>query len=185
MKRFACLLSALLILAACIPGAASGNSASARIPIRVLIIPKFEIDGITGDFPGEAQLYYEKYCPDCKAGRVPHLPDAAEFYVNRESGAAVLLTGPGKLAASMSLMAVLSCDDCYDFSDTMIVSIGCAGGSAGHCTLGDIVVVTAVCDYDLGHKADPREMEDSQAATTWFHDSEYDEYASRNLNAEL
>ena len=27
--------------------------------IKVLIVPKFEIDEISGDYPGEAQLFYE------------------------------------------------------------------------------------------------------------------------------
>ena len=32
-----------------------------KIPIKVLILPKFEVDAMSADFPGEAQLYYEAY----------------------------------------------------------------------------------------------------------------------------
>lgn len=28
-----------------------------KIPVKVLILPKFEVDEMSGDFPGEAQLY--------------------------------------------------------------------------------------------------------------------------------
>ena len=59
-------------------------------------------------------------------------------------------TGAGKTAAGLSMMAVLS-SELYDYSDTTIVSVGCAGGSVRNCTLGDVVLVTAACDYDLGH----------------------------------
>lgn len=30
--------------------------------VKVLIIPKFEVGGITDDAPGEAQYYYEEFC---------------------------------------------------------------------------------------------------------------------------
>ena len=42
-----------------------------KIPIRVLIVPKLEIGEITGDFPGEAQLFYEGYCAGCSTGSSP------------------------------------------------------------------------------------------------------------------
>ena len=39
------------------------------IPVKVLMIPKFEIDDVEGDFPGEAQLFYEHYCSGCMLKR--------------------------------------------------------------------------------------------------------------------
>ena len=33
-----------------------------KIPVKVLILPKFEIDDIESDFPGEAQ---SEYCTNC------------------------------------------------------------------------------------------------------------------------
>ncbi len=39
----------------------SGCAANDKVPVKVLILPKFEVDAMSGDFPGEAQLYYEHY----------------------------------------------------------------------------------------------------------------------------
>ena len=36
-----------------------------KTKVNVLIVPKFEIGEISGDDPGEAQLFYEHYCADC------------------------------------------------------------------------------------------------------------------------
>lgn len=36
-------------------------AAAAAVPVRILILPKFEMGEITGDFPGEAQFFYEEY----------------------------------------------------------------------------------------------------------------------------
>lgn len=35
---------------------------SEKIPVKVLILPKFEEGEITGDAPGEGQYYYDEYC---------------------------------------------------------------------------------------------------------------------------
>ncbi len=63
--------------------------------VRVLIVPKFEIDEMSGDFPGEAQLFYEKYCPGEHPMDIKHLPETAQFYLNEKSGVAILITGSG------------------------------------------------------------------------------------------
>ena len=65
---------------------------------------------MSGDFPGEAQLFYERYCPDCVEIEIPHMPTTAHFYMNEENGVGILVTGSGKTAAGLSLMAVLSSD---------------------------------------------------------------------------
>ena len=51
-KMFALTLICTALLSAC------GSSPK---KIKVLILPKFEIGEMTGDMPGEAQLYYEEY----------------------------------------------------------------------------------------------------------------------------
>ncbi len=33
-----------------------------KTALKVIIIPKIELGEMTGDFPGEAQLFYEEYC---------------------------------------------------------------------------------------------------------------------------
>ncbi len=156
-----------------------------QIPVKVLIVPKFEIGDIEGDFPGEAQLFYEHYCTGCEEISIPNTSPTSQFYFNTENGVGLLLTGSGKTAAALSLMSLLSWD-VYDFSDTMIVSVGCSGGSTGLCTYGDVVLVTAACDLELGHHTDRAELADPEYGLTWFPDeNSFNEYNCKQLNSEL
>ena len=152
--------------------------------VKVLIVPKFEIDEISGDYPGEAQLFYEKYCPGEKPVDIVHLPDATQFYLNEKSGVAILITGSGKTAAALAMTAVLNAPE-LDFSDAYIVSVGCSGGSYECTTLGDVVLVTAACDNELGHTADIREFSDPNAEATWFYDNSYDSAAYKLFDTSL
>lgn len=152
--------------------------------IKVLIVPKFEIDEMSGDFPGEAQLFYEKYCPGEQPVAVQHLPETAQFYLNEKNGIAILITGSGKTATALAMAAVLNAPN-LDFSDAYIVSVGCSGGSYECTTLGDVILVTAACDNELGHTADIREFDDSNAEVTWFYDNSYDNTACKLLDASL
>jgi len=58
----------------------------------------------------------------------------------------------------------------YDFSDTVIVSVGCAGGCTGACIYGDVILVTAACDLELGHHTGRMELADPEvtALITWY-----------------
>lgn len=183
MKRRFFLLVALAILV-CAAACASGADASEKTALRVLIVPKFEIDEMTGDFPGEAQLFYERYCAGIEETVIPHMPPTGHFYVNPENGVGILLTGAGKTAAGLSMMALLS-SGTIDYSDLYIVSVGCAGGSVSACTLGDMILVTSVCDYDLGHHVDAHEREDSESRVMWFPDDSFADYNCKRLNAAL
>ena len=177
----------LLILAMVLTCAALISSCSAddeKTSLKVIIVPKFEIDELTGDFPGEAQLFYENYCGGCEETEVPNMPPTGHFYVNEDDGIGILITGSGKTAAGLSLSAVLS-SDLYDCSDAYIVSVGCGGGSAAYCTLGDVVLATAACDYDLGHHVDAHEKTKSKTRVMWFPDDAYAEYEYKILNEEL
>ena len=53
-------LAAFLMLVGMLAGC-SAQPKEQGIPVRVLILPKFEAGELTGDFPGEAQLFYEAY----------------------------------------------------------------------------------------------------------------------------
>ena len=154
------------------------------IPVKVLMIPKFEIDDVEGDFPGEAQLFYEHYCSGCKEIDIPNTTPSSHFYFNGENGVGLLLTGAGKTAAGLSLISLLSWD-AYDFSDAMIVSVGCAGGNTGLCTYGDVVLVTAACDLQLGHHTGSGELTGPDYGLTWFPDDSFSEYNCEYLNADL
>ncbi len=149
------------------------------LPVKVLLLPKFEIGEMSGDFPGEAQLYYEHYLDGAEEY---DLPGGASVLYYRD-GVAMCLTGMGKVSAAISTMAVLS-DSRFDFTDAFIISTGCAGSSAGTTVMGDVFVITSAVDYDLGHHADARDIEDPEG-TTWFHDAEFDDVATVHLDAEL
>ena len=84
-----------------------------RIPVKVLILPKFEQCDMAGDFPGEAQYFYEEYLAD-----------------------------------------------------------------------GDVFVISAAVDFDLGHRADARELS-NKTGTTWFHDGSFDDRAVVRLDQNL
>ena len=177
--RLACmlLLTLCLLLTAC-----------ARMPertkVKVLIVPKFEIGEMSGDFPGEAQLFYERYCAGCEEVAIPNSTPTAHFYMNEDNGVGLLVTGSGKTAAGLSLSSLLAWD-AYDFSDATIVSVGCGGANTGANVPGDVIVVTAACDAELGHRTDNSELENPDAPCTWFPDDSYDEYSFEPLNPEL
>lgn len=148
--------------------------------IKVLILPKFEIGELSGDDAGEAQLLYENYMNGAQKYDVKG--SAQPLYVN--NGVALLVGGEGKTAVSTSLAATLS-DARFDFSDAYIVSTGCCGSPVETTVMGDVFVITATADYDLGHRADIRDMENPQSDTTWFHDDEFDMTSSHVLNRAL
>ena len=116
----------LLILMLCVLAISSCSSADKKTTLKVIIVPKFEIDDLEGDFPGEAQLFYNEYCKGCGETEIPNMPPTGRFFVNEENGVGLLISGSGKTAASLTLSAVLS-SGLYDFSDTYIISVGCGG----------------------------------------------------------
>lgn len=174
-------LVVILCILVCLAGLSSCSAIEKKPALSVIIIPKFEIGEMSGDFPGEAQLFYERYCADCEEVEIPNMPPTAHFYVNKENGVAILVTGSGKTAAGLSLMAVLS-SELYDYSDAYIVSVGCGGGSAETCTIGDVILVTAACDYDLGHSADGHEQKNDDSHVMWFPDDSYADYGYKLMN---
>ena len=155
-----------------------------KTKVRVLIVPKFEIGEMSGDAAGEAQLFYEHYCPGCEEIAIPNTTPTSQFYFNTENGVGLLVTGSGKTAACMSLMSLLAWD-AYDFSDAKIVSVGCGGASTGSYIFGDVLLVTAACDYELGHNTDSSELENPDARYTWFPLDTLKDYSVELLNAEL
>ena len=138
---------------------------SQRKPIRMLILAKFEPEGLDGALAGEARPYYDAYCRGGESYTVPGC--ASPLYV--KDGVALIVTGMGKINAAITLTALLL-DPRFDFSGAYFLSTGCAGSAAGSTVMGDVVLVTATADYDLGHHADCREMEDPERPT-WFADN--------------
>jgi purine nucleoside permease len=152
-----------------------------KIPVKVLILPKFEVDEMSGDFPGEAQLYYEHYLDGAEEYEAQNAAEGCTLYL--KDGVALCVLGMGKVNAALNTMAILT-DSRFDFSDAYILSTGCAGSAMGSSVMGDVFVITSAVDYDLGHHADPRDMEDDTAAT-WFHDADFDSAAVVHLDSDL
>ncbi|MBQ3518714.1 MAG: hypothetical protein IJA31_05270 [Clostridia bacterium] len=151
------------------------------IPVKVLILPKFENGEMTGDFPGEAQHLYEHYCKGGEEYTVHGGFPGHKMYL--KDGIALYVTGCGKTNAILGLTAVLH-DKRFDFSDTFFLSVGCAGSAVGSTVMGDVFVISAAVDFDLGHHADARDLSPN-TETTWFHNPVYDSAAYRVLNPEL
>ena len=99
MKKRLLFIPVILI---CIAVLSSCSAAPKKPVLHAIIIPKFEVGEMSGDFPGEAQLFYERYCPDCAEIEIPHMPTTAHFYMNEENGVGILVTGSGKTAAGLS-----------------------------------------------------------------------------------
>ena len=157
------------------------EDADQPIPVSVLILPKFEKGEMTGDDAGEAQFYYDAYLDGADTYEIPGGHPGSQLYV--KDGVALYVTGMGKVNAALSTMAVLN-DKRFDFSDAYILSVGCAGSARDTTVMGDVFVISAAVDYDLGHHADSREMENPDAGT-WFHDDDYDDSAMVALDPDL
>ena len=162
-------------------GAKAEDASAEAIPIKVLILPKFEIGEMKGDFPGEAQYYYERYLDGAESYEIRGSQENGLLYV--KDGIALCMTGMGKVNAALCTVSVLS-DPRFDFSDAYILSTGCAGSAKGSTVMGDLFLISTAVDYDLGHHADIREME-NQTSEIWFHDEIFDSAAVIRLNQEL
>lgn len=177
MKKLLSLLLVAVLLLACAPALAD----EAPIDIKVLILPKFESGEIAGDFPGEAQLYYEQYCMGGEEYEIKGAFGGNKLYV--KDGVALCITGVGKVNAAVTLTTIVL-DDRFDFSDAYIFSTGCAGSAYEYGVMGDVFVISATVDIDLGHTADAREIADPEGVT-WFGDPSYTHTGYKALNAEL
>ena len=183
MKRFlaAVLLTAVICAAFSVSMAGQPDGAGSPLPVRVLILPKFEVGEMAGDFPGEAQYYYEAYLSGAEAYDVPNGAPGLKLYY--KDGTALCVLGMGKVNAALAAMAVLS-DARFDYSQAYILSTGCAGSAMETTVMGDVFLITAAVDYDLGHHADGRDLADPEGIS-WFHDADYDDAAVVILNREL
>ena len=151
------------------------------LPVKVLILPKFEINKMNGDTAGEAQYYYDHYLTGSEVYEVPNSGGTARIYY--KDGIALSVQGMGKVNATMNTVQVLS-DSRFDFSNAYILSTGCAGAAVETMVMGDVCVASAAVDFDLGHHADSRDLADAEG-TTWFHDEDFDDTAAFLLDRSL
>lgn len=151
-KRIAVLMMAILLIPAIFIQALA--EADAPIEVKVLILPKFESGDMAGDFPGEAQYDYESYCDGGEEYSIVGGFEENKLYV--KDGVALYVTGMGKVNTALSLQAILL-DARFDFSNAYVLSTGCAGSAYEYGVMGDVFVITAAIDCDLGHHADIRD----------------------------
>lgn len=156
------------------------NGDSGAKEISVLLLPHFETGEMMGDFPGEAQLFYEEYLADSESYE---LEGGYELFYGEDNGVAMCVTGSGKVNNAAALLTVLT-DSRFDCSKAYLMGIGCAGGAVEYSTIGDVCLAAAVCDNDLGHTGDPRDLTEDKGSK-WFHDSSYDDCSYKELNLEL
>jgi purine nucleoside permease len=166
MKRF--IVAAVLVMAAAV-GVFAGGKAEKPTEIRALILPKFEVGG-WDDAPGEAQFYYNEYVAGGNVYAIKGGFKGNKLYV--KNGVALYVTGMAKVNTSTSLTAILS-DPRFDFSKAWIFSTGCAGGATELTVMGDVVIVSAVADFDLGHHINPLDLPDYKGPY-FIHDTSYD-----------
>ena len=179
-EKMTVVFTVILLILGTIAGC-STHSKNQKIPVRVLILPKFEVGEIKGDFPGEAQYFYEEYLDGGDEYEIGGSSDDGKLYY--KDGIALYSVGQGKVSAALNTSAVLS-DNRFDFSDAYVLSVGCGGSAEGYGIFGDVYVISAAVDFDLGHRADPREMA-AEMETTWFHDESYDQSAVIRLDQNL
>ena len=72
---FAAMVSVLIFLSGC-----SLRPKDQKIPVRVLILPKFEQGEMAGDFPGEAQYFYEEYLAGGDVYEIKESSDIHKLY---------------------------------------------------------------------------------------------------------
>jgi purine nucleoside permease len=73
-----------------------------------------------------------------------------------KDGVALYVTGMGKAQSAVSFAACLL-DPRFDWSDTFVITTGCAGSSSETTVLGDVVLASVLIDHELGHSVDPRD----------------------------
>jgi len=178
-KIIVMILATILAVTAACALAEEPDERDSRLPVKVLVLPKFEVDEMAGDFPGEAQFYYEGYLTGSEEYDVPN--SSVKLYY--KDGVALALLDMGKINAALNTMAILS-DSRFDYSDAYILSVGCGGSAYESTVMGDVFIITAAVNYDLGHHADPRETTGSKEIT-WFRDGSFDSAAMVILNGEL
>lgn len=149
--------------------------------IKALIIPKFEIGDMSEDTVGEANLYYREYCAGGDIYDIDLGNEIEKIYL--KDGVMLFVCGTTKTTAALHVDALLR-DERFDFSDAYIISIGCAGAAMGVGIMGDVCLASAIVDYDIGHRIDPRELLDS-TGFGWFMDESLNSGAVRILNGKL
>lgn len=132
---------------------AASVHAAEPIPIKVVVVAMYEIGAITGDQPGEMQLWVERE----KLDKVYPFP-LGEYELRMDDrGVLAICTGGGVTNAATSIMA-LGMDRRFDLSKAYWLVAGIAGGDPLDVSLGTAAWSRSVVDGDLLYEIDAREI---------------------------
>jgi purine nucleoside permease len=137
--------SAMLLVLGC--GAAGPGIADPRIPVKVMIISMFSLEGD----PWIATLK-----PDHEV-RVPGLSSDYPLVRCTASGVCQMTTGMGHASAAASMTAVIYSGQ-FDLRHTYFLIAGIAGIDPAHGTIGTATWARYLVDVDIAHEIDAREM---------------------------
>lgn len=128
-------------------------AATAPIQVKVVIVSMFENGKLTGDKPGEAQLWVERQRLDT----VFAFPLGEYELRMNAAGVLLICTGGGITNATSSIMA-LGLDSRFDFSKSYWLIAGIGGGDPFDVSLGTAAWAKHVVDGDLLYEIDAREI---------------------------
>ncbi len=126
---------------------------AAPTPIKVVIVSMFEDGKVTGDKPGELQLWVERQ----KLDHVLPFPLGEYELRLNDQGMLAICTGGGITNAATSIMA-LGLDERFDLSKAYWIVAGIAGGDPLDVSLGTAAWSRHVVDGDLLYEIDAREI---------------------------
>jgi purine nucleoside permease len=132
---------------------AASAQAAERIPVKVVVVAMFEMGAITGDQPGEMQLWVERERLD----KVYPFPLGEYELRMNDRGLLAICTGGGVTNAATSIMA-LGMDERFDLSKAYWLVAGIAGGDPLDVSLGTAAWSRSVVDGDLLYEIDAREI---------------------------
>jgi len=152
LRSLAALVS-LLLLSLVVPGV---RAMEPPVPVKVVVVTMFEHGSVTGDRPGELQLWVER----SKIAREFPFPLGEYPLFLTEQGVLLICVGGGIPNATASIMA-LGLDTRFDLSSAYWLVAGIAGGDPLDVSLGSAVWARAVVDGDLAYEIDGREIPDT------------------------
>ncbi|MFL6549787.1 MAG: purine nucleoside permease [Povalibacter sp.] len=146
--------AAALLFCACSPPPSEKRAAAAsKIPVKVLVVSMYENGAITGDAPGEFQLWIER---DKLDQSFPFPMGEYELRMN-DQGVLAICTGGGITNATSSIMA-LGTDPRFDLTHAYWLVAGIGGGDPLDVSLGTAAWARTVVDGDLLYEIDAREI---------------------------
>jgi purine nucleoside permease len=137
--------SAMLLVLGC--GAAAPGSADPRIPVKVMIISMFSLEG---------EPWIAALKPDREV-RVPGLSSDYPLVHCTGTGVCQMTTGMGHASAAASMTALIY-SGLFDLRHTYFLIAGIAGIDPGHGTIGTATWARYLVDVDIAHEIDAREI---------------------------